>query len=174
MNSRYFLPQTLNFIVYLVLQILIVRNLVLFEVSFCYLYVGFLLLLPFETSAMLCMVLGFAVGLVVDIFYNTFGMHAAACVFVMYVRQYWIGSIMPRGGYDAGVTPSPRALGLRWFITYAFPLTLLHHLLLFFIEIGSFDLFYFTFVKALASTVFTLVMVVVIDYILQSSRRPIL
>lgn len=174
MNSRYILPQTLNFIVYLVLQIILVRNLVLFDVSFCYLYLGFLLLLPIETSVITCMFLGFSVGLLVDIFYNTFGIHAAACVFVMYVRHYWIGTITPRGGYDLGVTPTPQALGLRWFITYTFPLILVHHALIFFIEMGSFALFYYTLIKVVASTAFTLVMVIVIQYILQSSRRPVL
>ncbi len=174
MNSRHMLPQALNFIVYLLLQILIVRNLVLFDVSFCFLYLGFLLLLPIEAGVIVCMLLGFSVGLLVDIFYNTFGIHAAACVFVMYIRQYWIEAVTPRGGYDLGITPSPKVLGLQWFITYALPLTLIHHLLIFFIEMGSFDLFYFTFIKVLASTAFTLVMVIVIQYILHSSRRPVL
>ncbi len=174
MNSRYILPQAINFIVYMLLQLVLVRNLVLFDVSFCYLYLGFLLLLPIEAGVVTCMLMGFSVGLFVDVFYNTFGIHAAACVFVMYTRHFWIKAITPRGGYDLGVMPIPQDLGMRWFVTYAFPLILVHHALIFFIEIGGFALFYYTLIKVVASTAFTLIMVIVIQYILQSSRRPVL
>lgn len=174
MNSRHLLPQAINFLVYIVLQIVLVRNLVLFDVSFCYIYLGFLLLLPIEASVITGMFLGFSVGLLVDIFYNTFGIHAAACVFVMYVRHYWIDVLTPRGGYELGVTLTPQALGLQWFVTYALPLTLVHHTLIFFIEMGSFALFYYTMIKVVASSVFTMIMITVIQYILQSSRRPVL
>lgn len=174
MNSRYIPAQVLNFIVYLMLQILVVRNLVLFDVSFCYLYIGFLLLLPIETGVILGMLLGFGTGLLVDIFYNTFGIHAAACVFIMYIRRYWLEATTPRGGYDIGIIPSPHVLGLRWFLTYSFPLTMIHHALIFFIEMGSFNLFYFTLIKVIASTAFTLLMIIVVQYILHSSRKPVL
>lgn len=174
MNSRYIPAQVLNFIVYLTLQILVVRNLVLFDISFCYLYIGFLLLLPIEAGVILCLLLGFGTGLLVDIFYNTFGIHAAACVFIMYIRRYWLQAVTPRGGYDLGIIPSPHILGLRWFLTYSIPLTMIHHALIFFIEMGGFDLFYFTLIKVIASTAFTLLMVIVVQYILHSSRKPVL
>ncbi|MEK6477747.1 Rod shape-determining protein MreD [Catalinimonas sp. 4WD22] len=174
MNSRYLIPQAINFVVYILLQVFIVRNLVLFDVAFCFVYIAFLLLLPIEAAAVTCMLLGFATGLVVDIFYNTFGIHAAACVFIMYIRRYWISALTPRGGYDIGMTPSPRAMGLRWFITYAIPLIFVHHATVFFVEIGGFSLFYYTLIKALASTAFTFILVTVIQYIIHTPRRTVL
>jgi hypothetical protein len=174
MNSRYILQQGLNFVVYILLQIFIVRNLVVFDVAFCFVYVAFLLLLPIEAATITIMLLGFATGLTVDIFYNTFGIHAAACVFIMYIRKYWIGALTPRGGYDLGMIPSPIAMGFTWFSTYALPLILVHHAIIFFVEFGGFDLLYYTSVKVLASTVFTFILVTVIQYIIYTPRRTVL
>lgn len=174
MNSRYILQQGVNFIVYILLQIFIVRNLVVFDVAFSFVYVAFLLLLPIEAATITLMLLGFTTGLVVDMFYNTFGIHAAACVFIMYIRRYWIDALTPRGGYDIGAIPSPIMMGFRWFTTYALPLILVHHAIIFFIEYGGFDLFYYTSVKVLASTAFTFTLVTVIQYIIHTPRRTVL
>ena len=171
MNSRQVFPQVLNFFVYLVIQIIIVRNLVLFDVAFCYVYIAFILLLPIEVGGITAMLLGFASGLLVDAFYNTFGIHAAASVFIMFIRQRWLTFLTPRGGYDIGTASTPQALGLRWFVTYAFPLIFIHHALIFFIEVADFQLFSFTLAKILASAIFTLIMVTIIQYILYSSSR---
>lgn len=171
MNSRHLLPQALNFIVFFIIQVLIVRKLVLFDIAFSYVYLAFLLLLPIELSAITAMLLGFATGLLVDIFYNTFGIHAAACVFIMYIRKFWIDFLTPRGGYDIGSIPSPRSQGLQWFMTYAFPLLLVHHILIFFIEVGGFQLFSHTILKATASAAFSLILILVIQYIIYSSSR---
>ena len=169
--NRHLLPQALNFVIFFIIQILVVRKLVLFDVAFCYVYLAFLLLLPIELSVMTAMLLGFITGLFVDIFYNTFGIHAAACVFIMYIRKLWIDFLTPRGGYDIGSIPSPRSQGLQWFLTYAFHLLLIHHILIFFIEIGGFQLFSYTVLKAIASTGFSLIMILVIQYIIYSSSR---
>ena len=171
MNSRQLLPQILNFFAYILIQIIVVRNLVLFDVAFCYVYIAFILLLPIEIGVVTAMLFGFVSGLLVDVFYNTFGIHAAACVFIMFIRQRWLTFLTPRGGYDIGIASTPQALGLRWFVTYAFPLILIHHALIFFIEVADFQLFSFTLAKVLASAIFTLLMMVVIQYILYSSSR---
>ncbi|MFP4089146.1 MAG: Rod shape-determining protein MreD [Cyclobacteriaceae bacterium] len=172
--NRFVLPQVLNFIVYVLLQVFIVRNLVLFDVAFSFIYVAFLLLLPLELATITCMLLGFGAGLLIDMFYNTFGIHAAACVFIMYARRYWIDVLTPRGGYEIGMTPSPRSMGLRWFTTYALPLILVHHTIIFFVEIGGFELFYYTLIKVLASTLFSFVLITVIQYIIHAPRKSVL
>lgn len=171
MNSRQLLPQILNFLVYIIIQILVVRNLVLFDTAFCYVYIAFILLLPIEVGVMTAMLFGFASGLLVDAFYNTFGIHAAASVFIMFIRPRWLTFLTPRGGYDIGIAPTPQTLGLRWFVTYAFPLIFIHHALIFFIEVADFQLFSFTLAKILASAIFTLIMITIIQYILYSSSR---
>ena len=175
MNSRQILPQLLNFFIFTILQIVVVRNLVLFDTAFCYVYVAFILLLPIEIGVVAAMLLAFVSGLLVDAFYNTLGIHAAAGVFVMFIRPRWLMFLTPRGGYDIGVAPTPQALGLRWFVTYAFPMLLIHHALIFLIEAADLQLLGLSLAKTLASAIFTLLMTVIIQYILSaSSRRTVL
>jgi len=173
MNSRNFLTQLFNFLIYLFIQGFIIRNLVLFNTAFCYLYLAFLLFLPFDTPKILPIILGFLLGIFIDMFYDSLGIHAAACVFIMYIRSYWIRVIMPRGGYEFWMTPTPQAMGMQWFIAYAMPLIFVHHLLIFFIEIGNFSLFFFTLTKAVASTVFTFSMITVIQYLVRAPKQRI-
>jgi hypothetical protein len=97
--------QVFYFIIYLILQVVLVQNMVLFDVAFCFLYLGFLLMLPFDAGAIKLMLMGLLMGLCVDIFYNSLGIHAAASVFIMYIRPHVVRFITPRGGYESWMTP---------------------------------------------------------------------
>ena len=53
--------QFVSFFIYVLVQALLLKNLVLFNTGFCFLYVAFILLLPIETSALVLMSLGFII-----------------------------------------------------------------------------------------------------------------
>lgn len=165
--------QVFYFIIYLILQVVLVQNMVLFDVAFCFLYLGFLLMLPFEAGAIRLMLMGLLMGLAVDIFYNSLGIHAAASVFIMYLRPHVVRLTTPRGGYENWMTPKLKIMGFEWFSVYSLILIFLHHLLLFFIEAGGFSNFFYTLLKVLASTAFTYVVIVIIQYLFYSSRRSL-
>lgn len=173
MNNKNAIIQIFYFFIYLAVQILFAKNLILFDKAFCFLYVAFLLLLPFETGPLLLMVIGFITGMAVDIFYDSFGIHAAASVLIMYLRPYWKNMITPRGGYEIGMEPTLKLMKFEWFATYAAPLIFIHHLALFFIEAGGLHLFFFTITKVLFSTVFTFITIVIIQYLFYSSKRSL-
>jgi rod shape-determining protein MreD len=103
--------QFILFFIYVLVQVLVLRNLVLFNSAFCFLYIAFILLLPIELNSLVLMVIGFVLGFTVDIFYNSMGLHALATVLIAYVRNYWLGTITPQGGYDAN---SSHNLSLKW------------------------------------------------------------
>ncbi|MFA0962082.1 Rod shape-determining protein MreD [Roseivirga sp. BDSF3-8] len=174
MNGARLIGHLLAFAAYLLLQVLIFRNVVLFDTAFCFIYIGALLMLPFDIGRLPAMLLGFICGLVVDIFYDSLGIHAAASVFMMYLRPYWINLITPRGGYENVSTPRLKLLGSQWFATYAIALSFVHHLILFYVEVGSFHLFFFTLSKVVASTLLTFTMLVVFQYLFYSSRRSVI
>ena len=165
--------QIFYFIVYLVLQVVLMPRVVLFDTGFCFLYVGYLLILPFESSTIRLMLLGLAMGLCVDIFYDSLGIHAAASVFIMYPRPNVVRSFAPRGGYESWMTPTLKVMGFEWYGVYSLILIFLHHLVLFFIEAGGFSNFFLTLIKVLASTVFTFLVIVIIQYLFYSARRTI-
>ncbi len=159
------------FFVYALAQVLLLKNLVLFNTAFCFLYVVFILLLPVETNNLLLMLIGFLLGFTIDIFYDSLGLHAMALVAVGYVRNYWLGVITPQGGYDSGVTPTLASNGLQWFLIYSIPLLFFHHTILFFVEAAGFSRFGFTLLKVIMSLLFTLSVVLILQYFSIERRR---
>ena len=169
--SRVSILQIISFFVYLFYQVLILQNVVLFHTAFCFLYVAYLLLLPVETNPLTLMGIGFAMGFAVDLFYDSLGLHALSCVFIMYIRNYWLNNLTPQGGYDSNDSPTLALNGLQWFLVYAGPLVFLHHTVLFFAEVGGFSMFWFTLWKVITSTLFTLLVILIAQFLFPSRRR---
>ena len=135
-----------------------------------YIYPLFILLLPFETSVPLMLGLGFAAGISVDAMQNTAGMHAAATVLMAYLRTNVLSSLLPKNlaEYPAQ-SPGVRNMGWAPFLTYAAFLLVIHHFTFFIIEHWSFSNMGYTLLKVLASTVTSLLCVVV--YLLLFTRQ---
>ena len=166
-NAAY---QVIFFFLYLLAQVVLLKRLVLFDTSFCFLYVVFILMLPNETNNLLLIAIGFLMGFCVDIFYDSLGLHAFSLVMVAYLRNYWLNAITPQGGYDSNTSPSLAMNGLQWFLVYTLPLVFVHHAVLFFVEAGGFGLFWYTMLKIIGSLVFTTAIMLMLQYV-GSPRR---
>ncbi|MFN3839175.1 MAG: Rod shape-determining protein MreD [Cyclobacteriaceae bacterium] len=169
--NRFGLFQGILVVVYLLVQVLIFKNAVFFHTAFCFLYLGYLLRLPVETNHMVSMGIGFVLGFLVDLFYDSLGLHTLACVLIMYLRPYWLSVLTPQGGYDAGVMPAGASYGFQWFLIYVTPLVIVHHGVLFFTEAGGFDYFWLTLGKSGASALYTLVVLSLVDVLFTGSKR---
>src|SRR5690606_41119054 len=69
-----------------------------------FVYPLIVMLLPLRTPASVVIVIGFAMGLIVDIFQNTPGVHSGAGAFSGLVRPYVINYFAPRGGYKVNIS----------------------------------------------------------------------
>lgn len=159
------------FFIYAFAQVLLLKNLVLFNSAFCFLYIAFILLLPVETNNLILMLIGFLLGFTIDIFYDSLGLHAFTTVIIAYLRNYWLATITPQGGYDSGAMPNLGNNGLQWFLVYTVPMIFLHHSILFFIEATGFSMFWFTMLKIVASLMFTMTVMLLLQYLSPSQRR---
>jgi hypothetical protein len=171
MRSPNIIAFVFYYFVFLVFQILLFKNLSLFNYALCFIYVGFILLLPFSISHLLLIVISFLVGISIDIFYDTLGIHAASCVLIAYVRPYIINVLTPKGGYDKGTEVSVAAQGFQWMIIYSSVLIFIHHLTLFVLEVWGVKLFFTLITKTMASTLFTVVVFTLFQYLFQSPRN---
>ncbi|WP_305981843.1 Rod shape-determining protein MreD [Roseivirga thermotolerans] len=163
--SKHIVLLTVSFILLMLVQILVFRNFVLFQVGFAFVYLLFLLSLPMEVGFTAGMILGLISALILDLFYQSLGIHASAAVFIMFVRPTWLKAVLPRGGYEPNDMTTIGTYGLQWFLGYATPLVLVYCLIVFFVEAGTAQLFWHTVTKALVSTVITLVFVVFAQYL---------
>lgn len=152
-------------------QVILFKNLVLFDSAFCFAYVLIFLMLPMDTNPIVQLLVGFVVGIIIDAFYNTLGIHAAASVLVVYLRIYWSRVMTPSGGYDSGPKINVRTQGIGWFLTYIYPLVLVHALLLLFIEASGFGLFWQTLTKVFYSSVFTTIIILIIQYLFYKKMK---
>lgn len=172
--TRATISQIISFFCFLLAQVFIATDITLFNIAFCFIYVNFLITLPFDTGRMTLLFLGLCTGLIVDIFSDTLGIHSAACVLIMYLRPHWVGVLTPQGGYDNGISEiSWHKMGSKWFISYIFVLILIHHATIFFIEASNFSLFFLTLLKIICSSFYTLAWVMLIQYLFFSPRNKI-
>lgn len=159
------------FVLYILVQVMLFKQVVLFNTAFCFLYVAFILLLPIETNPLILMAVAFLLGFCIDIFYDSLGLHALSLVFLAYLRNYWLGTITPQGGYDAGEGPTLAVNGFQWFMVYSLPLVFVHHFILFFTEAAGFGIFWFTMQKVITSLTFTMSVILFLQYFSFDRRR---
>ena len=165
------IKQLFIWLLFVASQILLAQNFVLYNTAFCYVYVGFILLLPLGISRINLMLLAIITGLVIDIFYSSLGTHMAAATFLAYLRPMWINAITPRGGYENIDSPALKDLSLSWFLAYGLPLVFLHLAVVLFLEAGGFHMFFYVISKVFFSTLLTVFVLVVIQYLFYSKGR---
>ncbi|WP_337041409.1 hypothetical protein [Emticicia sp. 17c] len=165
MNSQTVIRLIVTFFIYLLLQIVVLRNFVFFDVAFCFVYIACILLLPDEIPPVWVILISFLTGLLVDIFYNTAGVHASASVLIGYLRAYVIKFLFPTKGVENEIVISLKDMGAERFIRYVAILTLVHHSMLFFVEAGGFAFFLITILKIICSVVFTTFMIIILQYV---------
>ncbi len=168
---RFFVAQLLRFALYAGVYVLLISRLVLFDLGWCFFYLGFLLFLPLNTSIVTQLLLSFGMGLTIDIFFDTGGLHAAAAVMLGFLRPWVLRLLTPRDGYDSGDTVNVHQMGWQWFSVYLLLLVLLHHVVFFVLELGSFRHFGLTLAKLLVSALFTSLALLIVQLLFFPVRR---
>lgn len=171
MGNAGIVKQVVAFILYVLLQIMFGKNMTLGKYAFCFPYLAFLLAIPFDMSRILYMFIAFLMGFTIDIAYDTIGFHAAACTFVAFSRQYILSFIAPSGGYESDMKPTFQIMGAQWFVVYSLALIFIHHTIFFLIETSNFAMFQITIFKILASTLFTFVLVLILQTFYTRAKR---
>ena len=161
MSNISLVRQVILFFVYWLVQVLFIKHLDLFGTAFCFLYVGYLLQLPLQTDKSMLLGIGFVMGLLTDVAYDTLGANAFCCVLIAFLRPYLITLLAPTEEmYELSI----RASGFSWYVQYVFIAVFIHHLGLFIFQQAGFSMFLDSLIKAAASTLFTTFMVVLVQY----------
>ena len=133
-------------------------------------YVLFILMLPFEISGFWLLSFAFMMGLTVDFFQHTPGMHAAASVTLAFLRPGVIRLVGKKEDLEPWQYPNVRDAGSMWFLAYVLILVFLHHLFLFYLEVFRFSEFLHTLLKVIINTVLTTLIIMLIQYLFYSRR----
>ncbi len=128
------------------------------------LYSLFILLLPIPMPTYLVLLLGFGTGLLLDVFYDSLGVHASATVFLAFLRKASLNLQQPKGGYTRD-HPTFRDQSIAWFFRYATPLVALHVVFYFMVEAFNLYLLPVALLKALVSFLATMVFIALYMFI---------
>lgn len=154
-----YLQTMLRFLLLVLLQVLVFSHIELSGYIQPYIYVLFILLLPFETPGWLLLILGFITGLSIDLFLNTPGLHSAATVFMAFLRPSALKAFAPRDGYETGTSPTLAFYGSEWFLKYAIVLVSAHHFFLFMAEIFRISELHLVFFRGFLSSIISIAVI---------------
>ncbi len=171
MNTQSILKIAGSIVIYLILQVFILRNLVFFDVAFCFVYLSVIIFLPSNTPTSTALIIAFLTGLAVDMFYNTAGLHASALLLVAFVRGFVLKVLFPSRGLENEIVISVEGMGIERFVRYIVVMTFIHNLYLFFLEAGSFNFFLNTSLKVIATLVFSSIVTFLIHVNLKSLQN---
>lgn len=128
-----------------------------------HLYPLFIILMPLRFPRVLVIFLSFLLGLSIDFFYETLGVHAAAATMTAYARALVFRILRPREGYNINNSPTKDYLGDEWFLRYAGIMLGIHLLTYFSVEAFTpwyiLDILFKTIVSWLGSMLFLLIVV---------------
>lgn len=169
MNSKTILLNIVRWIVLLFVQIFLLRNLSFYNLSTPFVYVLFILVLPFRIPNLLLFIIAFGTGLTMDAFYDTMGVHTSACVALALVRILFISVSLNRDAID-DPEPSLGNMGFKWFSIYAVLCIFVHHLVVFFLEAFKLSEFAYTLGRSLLSVIFTMFTVLLVEAIFHNRK----
>lgn len=154
--------QIARYVLLVLLQVLVFNNYAFLGYMNPYIYLIFLLYLPTSISRTSILILSFCLGLSIDLFENTGGIHTSATLVIGFIRPFLLKAVSRRQGNDLE-NISLKNMALPNMLIYTSAAVVIHHFLMFWLEEFSFNNFGIVLLRTLYSSIFTLVFVIVIQ-----------
>jgi hypothetical protein len=170
MNSL--LKNIARFILFLLIQIIILNEVPpLHKFITPYIYFLFLLWLPLGISRLSTTLLGFVLGYTLDLFMNTPGLHAAACLLIGYIRPTILNLLLAQeASEEINKEPSIGTMGWGPYTFYLFILTFIHHFYLVLLEWLQFGNFTYFLGKVFATSLMSILLIMSVELIMNRRK----
>jgi rod shape-determining protein MreD len=127
-----------------------------------YFYFILILWLPYKISRSALLIYAFFLGIIVDIFYKTPGLHSAASLLLAYLRPFVVNLLLPKESTEWGENaPTRFTMGFMQYFTYVVFLTIVHNAYLIFLEWMQFGNFLYFTGKLLVTTFISLLLILI-------------
>ena len=160
---------SIRFIVLILSQVLIFNHINFYGYINPYPYILFIAFFPIKNNRILLISLSFLLGLAVDLFMDTGGINAAACLTIAYVRplllKFCFGTIYEH----QTIKFDSVEFGSK--LTYFTLLAVIHHFVLFSLEIFNTSKIILVLQKTLFSSIFTILMCILITIIFSRKSK---
>jgi len=158
-----------RFILLLALQVIVFNRMDLFGFVNPYPYILFILLYPVNGSRAGLLLSSFALGILLDMFLNSGGSHAVACVTLAYLRPTFFKFSFGISYEYQTVKINDRLSSQRFSFILISIVT--HHLILYLLEVFRFSLIGDVLIRTLLTTLFTLLTSIIIIYLIKPGKQ---
>ncbi len=165
-----FFQNLVRFVILVLVQVLILNNINFLGFINPYLYILFIITLPINLARSYLLLIAFILGLTIDVFTGTLGMHACATVAAAFVRAPLIKFFTPRDSNYELEFPSMKTFGTLNFVYYVALMVLVHHTVLFMVDTFSFHRIGYTMLLILSNVIFTLALLLGIESVVLKKR----
>ena len=158
-----------RFFLLLTAQIVIFNNIDLFGYINPFPYILFIILYPVNGNKPMLIISSFLLGITMDLFSNSGGVHAASCLILAYSRPYLFK-------FAFGLSYEYQTVRINDVITperFSFLLlaVIVHHFTLFILEVFQLSSLWDILLRTILGTLFTLLICIVLIYLFKPSRR---
>ena len=119
-------------------QVIVFNHICLFNVAVPMVFIYLIIRLPITMSLNWVLTIGFFLGLLVDVFSDTYGMNALACTVLAMLKRPVLRLYVPREEDLTRPEPSMLSLGTGVYMKYLLSMTLIYCTLIFLIEAFTF------------------------------------
>ncbi|MDO4510426.1 MAG: rod shape-determining protein MreD [Bacteroidales bacterium] len=165
---------TLQFIILFVILVLvqvIFSKIMLFNVATPIIFIYLLMRLPIGLSLTWLFTIAFFSGLSIDVFNNTQGMNALACLLIAAVRSKVFFTFVTRDDDSNIIVPSCKSIGTGNYLKYAGTITFVYCFLIFFIQAFTFHNVMLTVARIVCSFALSLILIYGIDSLMTTRRE---
>ena len=162
-----------RFILLILVQVYVLDKIHLHKMVTPYIYLLFIIWMPFKLQRGWQMIIAFALGFTLDSFRHNPGFHASACVLIAYLRPIFINILIPQEGADTNYEePSMKSMGgFLPYMVYAGVLVFLHHGWLFMLEAWQIGNFWYFVIKTLLSTIVSLILIIITELLFSRKQQ---
>jgi len=158
-----------RFILLIAVQVIIFNNICLFKLATPFPYILFILLYPINNNRSIFLITSFLLGLSLDFFANSGGIHAAASLVLAYLRPSFFKFSFGLSYEYQTIRINDRLSPERF--TFLFISVITHHIVLFLLEYFKFTFILEALLRIVTCTVFTLIVSILIIYMFKSNKR---
>jgi len=152
------------FIFLLFLQVFVLNNILFLDSINPYLYIAFVFLYPLKTNRISFLFYSFLLGLLVDFFSDSGGIHAFSILCIAYIRLFFVRIYFRKITADYAFFKL-KSESFGKIFNYTVTLTVIHHLIYFSFVNFSFQNLSNVFLNTLFSSIFTLILYFLGTYI---------
>lgn len=171
---RLLLSNILRFFLIIFFQVFVLNNVDFGPLNYLLnpvVYIAFIITFPNSYSKYVLLIVAFLLGLTVDMFLNTHGIHTSACLLMAYSRTFMVKQLEAQNTFDESFDLTIHSIEKTSYIKYLITLTFIFFFWLFTIEEFNLLRIHIILLKTILSTAFSVMLILLGQFLLFKKQK---